>query len=102
MSSSGVVSKKLKFKGDKTKKKRKHHHDADAGGTDELEALAAADPSGPSPPCPPHKLPTDDGPGWMFPTEAMHVNGPAFIILPSDPPSCLAVSFLPPPPRSTL
>lgn len=46
MSSSSVISKKLKFKGDKPKKKRRHHHDADEGAADELEALAAADPSG--------------------------------------------------------
>lgn len=38
-----VVSKKLKFKGDKPKKKRRSHAPKHA---DELDALAAEDPSG--------------------------------------------------------
>lgn len=37
-----VISKKLKFKGDKPKKKKRSH----APKTDELDALAAEDPSG--------------------------------------------------------
>jgi protein FRG1 len=37
-----VVSKKLKFKGDKPKKKKRSH----ARPADELDALAAEDPSG--------------------------------------------------------
>jgi len=48
MSSSSVISKKLKFKGDKVKKKKRSHRETDEGGGDELEALAAADPSGKS------------------------------------------------------
>jgi protein FRG1 len=44
--SSSVVSKKLKFKGDKPKKKKRTHRETEGGGGDELEALAAADPSG--------------------------------------------------------
>lgn len=31
--------------------------------------------------------------GWIFPTDAMEISGPSFIILPSDPPTCLAVSL---------
>jgi protein FRG1 len=45
MSSSGVVSKKLKFKGDKVKKKRKVHKEED-GDEGEFAAMAAADPKG--------------------------------------------------------
>lgn len=45
MSSSGVVSKKLKFKGDKTKKKRKVHREEE-GDDGEFAAMAAADPKG--------------------------------------------------------
>jgi len=44
--SSGVVSKKLKFKGDKPKKKKRSHREAEDGGTDELAAMAAAEPKG--------------------------------------------------------
>jgi len=40
---SGVVSTKLKFKGDKPKKKKRSHRER---GEDDLEALAKADPSG--------------------------------------------------------
>lgn len=49
---SGVVSKKLKFKGDKPKKKKRSHRDegGEGGGADELAALAAADPRGRSHP----------------------------------------------------
>lgn len=43
---SGVVSKRLKFKGDKPKKKKRSHRESHGG--DDLEALAAADPSGAS------------------------------------------------------
>lgn len=48
-----VISKKLKFKGDKPKKKKKRSHkDAEggeaSGGVDEMAALAAADPRGTS------------------------------------------------------
>lgn len=45
---SGVVSKKLKFKGDKPKKKKRSHKDeeGEGGGADEMAALAAADPRG--------------------------------------------------------
>ncbi|WVQ66173.1 uncharacterized protein L199_004352 [Kwoniella botswanensis] len=75
MSSSGVISKKLKFKGDKSKKKkRSHNHSVGGGGDgDELAALAAADPR-----------------GWVFPEHPMEINGPAFILLPSEPLTCLA------------
>ncbi|TYJ55088.1 hypothetical protein B9479_004226 [Cryptococcus floricola] len=75
MSSSGVVSKKLKFKGDKSKKKkRSHNHSSGAqSGRDELEALAAADPT-----------------GWMFPAGPNEINGPAYILLPTEPLTCLA------------
>jgi hypothetical protein len=51
MSSSGVVSKKLKFKGDKPKKKKRSHREAEDGGTDELAAMAAAEPKGESVHC---------------------------------------------------
>jgi protein FRG1 len=44
---SGVISKKLKFKGDKPKKKKRSHRDTEDG-TEELAALAAADPRGES------------------------------------------------------
>ena len=44
--SSGVVSKKLKFKGDKPKKKKRSHREAEDGVTDELAAMAAAEPKG--------------------------------------------------------
>ena len=30
--------------------------------------------------------------GWVFPSDAMEVSGPAFIILPTEPLTCLAVS----------
>ncbi|AFR94254.1 protein FRG1 [Cryptococcus neoformans C23] len=78
MSAAGVVSKKLKFKGEKSKKKkRSHHHSSGRGGGggdgDELEALAAADPR-----------------GWMFPSNPMEINGPAYILLPTEPLTCLA------------
>lgn len=42
---SGVISKKLKFKGDKPKKKKRSHKDI-GGDEDELAAMAAADPRG--------------------------------------------------------
>jgi hypothetical protein len=45
MSSSGVVSKKLKFKGDKPKKKKRSHRETGDDG-DELAAMAAGDPRG--------------------------------------------------------
>ena len=45
MSSSGVVSKKLKFKGDKVKKKRKVHKEEE-GDEGDFAAMAAADPKG--------------------------------------------------------
>lgn len=47
---SAVVSKKLKFKGDKPKKKKRSHRDdaGEGGGVDEMAALAAADPRGTS------------------------------------------------------
>lgn len=74
-----VVSKKLKFKGDKPKKKKRSHRDTEGGdsggGIDELAALAAADPR-----------------GWTFPEDVSEITGPSFIILPSEPLSCLAVS----------
>lgn len=47
MSSSGVVSKKLKFKGEKQKKKKRSHRDTDDG-NDEFAAMAAAEPKGES------------------------------------------------------
>ena len=47
MSSSGVVSKKLKFKGDKPKKKKRHHKEAEEDEGDvEFAAMATADPKG--------------------------------------------------------
>ena len=50
---SEVVSKKLKFKGDKVKKKKRSHRETEGGsgstGIDDLAALAAADPTGESP-----------------------------------------------------
>nr|XP_019043679.1 protein FRG1 [Kwoniella bestiolae CBS 10118]OCF22609.1 protein FRG1 [Kwoniella bestiolae CBS 10118] len=75
MSSSSVISKKLKFKGDKPKKKKRSHNHSGGGGgdEDELAALAAADPR-----------------GWVFPEQPMEINGPAFILLPSEPLTCLA------------
>ncbi|WWC65994.1 uncharacterized protein I303_108616 [Kwoniella dejecticola CBS 10117] len=75
MSSSSVVSKKLKFKGDKVKKKKRSHNHSGGGGgeDDELAALAAADPR-----------------GWVFPEHPMEINGPAFILLPTQPLTCLA------------
>lgn len=44
--SSSVVSKKLKFKGDKPKKKKRSHRDVEDSGHDDAAALAAADPQG--------------------------------------------------------
>jgi hypothetical protein len=32
--------------------------------------------------------------GWIFPTDAMEITGPSYILLPSNPPTCLAVSIL--------
>lgn len=52
---SGVVSKKLKFKGDKTKKKKRSHKDAEDG-TVEFAAMAAADPKGANYPSRPLKF----------------------------------------------
>lgn len=49
MSAPGIVSKKLKFKGDKPKKKKRSYHHSSGGrgdDGDDLEALAAADPRG--------------------------------------------------------
>jgi hypothetical protein len=45
---SEVVSKKLKFKGDKPKKKKRSHKEVESGreGIDDLAVLAAADPRG--------------------------------------------------------
>lgn len=45
---SEVVSKKLKFKGDKPKKKKRSHKETEGegDGIDNLAALAAADPRG--------------------------------------------------------
>ncbi|WRT69815.1 uncharacterized protein IL334_006806 [Kwoniella shivajii] len=76
MSSSGIVSKKLKFKGEKSKKKKRSHHHSSGGGgevEDDMAALAAADPR-----------------GWVYPESPMEINGPAFILLPSQPLTCLA------------
>ncbi|RSH93140.1 hypothetical protein EHS25_007493 [Saitozyma podzolica] len=72
MSSSGVISKKLKFKGDKPKKKKRSHRETGDDG-DELAAMAAGDPR-----------------GWVFPEDVMEVTGPSFVILPTEPPTCLA------------
>jgi protein FRG1 len=51
---SEVVSKKLKFKGDKPKKKKRSHKEeggsSGGGGLDDLAVLAAADPRGMSSP----------------------------------------------------
>lgn len=44
--STSVVSKKLKFKGDKPKKKKRSHRDVEDSGHDDAAALAAADPQG--------------------------------------------------------
>ncbi|KIR26769.1 protein FRG1 [Cryptococcus deuterogattii LA55] len=76
MSAPGIVSKKLKFKGDKPKKKKRSHHHSSGGrgdDGDDLEALAAADPR-----------------GWMFPSNPMEINGPTYILLPTEPLTCLA------------
>ncbi|WVQ95930.1 hypothetical protein IAU59_003029 [Kwoniella sp. CBS 9459] len=76
MSSGSVISKKLKFKGDKPKKKKRSHHSGHGGGGDEgddLAALAAADPR-----------------GWVFPENPLEISGPAFILLPTQPMTCLA------------
>ncbi|WVQ84763.1 hypothetical protein IAT38_006920 [Cryptococcus sp. DSM 104549] len=73
MSAPGVISKKLKFKGDKPKKQKRSHHHAPEDAVDELAALAAADPR-----------------GWMFPESVLEINGPAFILLPTEPLTCLA------------
>ncbi|KAK8849793.1 hypothetical protein IAR55_005129 [Kwoniella newhampshirensis] len=79
MSSSGIVSKKLKFKGEKVKKKKRSHHHAGASGEggggdeDELAAMVAADPR-----------------GWIFPENVMEISGPAFVLLPTEPLTCLA------------
>ncbi|KAK4686786.1 protein FRG1, partial [Tremellales sp. Uapishka_1] len=71
---SGVVSKKLKFKGDKVKKKKRSHREAEGRDEDdELAAMAAADPR-----------------GWIFSEDVMEITGPSFIILPSEPLTCLA------------
>jgi protein FRG1 len=45
---SGVVSKKLKFKGDKPKKKKRSHRETEDGGDgiEDFAVLAAADPRG--------------------------------------------------------
>ena len=43
---SGVVTKKLKFKGDKPKKKKRVHRDDAGDALDDFAALAAADPQG--------------------------------------------------------
>lgn len=50
---SEVVSKKLKFKGDKPKKKKRSHKEVEGGseGIDDLAVLAAADPRGMSSRC---------------------------------------------------
>lgn len=32
-------------------------------------------------------------PGWMFPSNPMEINGPAYILLPTEPLTCLAVSL---------
>ncbi|WVF68387.1 hypothetical protein IAT40_003152 [Kwoniella sp. CBS 6097] len=77
MSSSGIISKKLKFKGEKPKKKKRSHHSGHGGGGDDeadsLAALVAADPR-----------------GWVFPENPLEISGPAFILLPSEPITCLA------------
>ncbi|WVN87490.1 uncharacterized protein L203_102672 [Cryptococcus depauperatus CBS 7841] len=73
MSAPGVISKKLKFKGDKSKKKKRSHNHSHGETRDELEAMAAADPR-----------------GWMFPGNVNEINGPAYILLPTEPPTCLA------------
>lgn len=42
---------------------------------------------------PPHvSFPSDRIAGWTFPDEVTEITGPSFIILPSEPLSCLAVS----------
>ena len=91
---SGVVSKKLKFKGDKPKKKRRHHHEDDGDDDDELAAMAAGDPRGELQ-CSSWTVFLPVGlclrPGWVFPEETLEISGPSFILLPSQPLTCLAV-----------
>ena len=91
---SGITSKKLKFKGDKPKKKKRSHREAEDP-DEELAAMAAADPRGGRTlfTCSNHPVKLRHGfLGWVFPEDVMQVNGPSFIILPTEPPSCLAVS----------
>ncbi|KAL7425229.1 hypothetical protein Q5752_000917 [Cryptotrichosporon argae] len=62
---------KLKFKGDKPKKKKRTHREVDDN--DDEAALALADPK-----------------GWVFPTDVAHIAGPSFVLLPTEPLTCLA------------
>jgi hypothetical protein len=67
---------KLSFKGEKPKKKKRSHKETEDG-ADDLALMAAGDPR-----------------GWVFPEDILEINGPSYIILPTEPLTCLAVSLI--------
>ena len=64
----------------------------DEGGVEE----SSGDPNGRSVPSVSSLIGVDElgTSGWIFPTDAMEITGPSYILLPSNPPTCLAVSVL--------
>jgi hypothetical protein len=64
----------------------------DEGGVEE----SSGDPNGRSVPSFSSLIGVDElgASGWIFPTDAMEITGPSYILLPSNPPTCLAVSTL--------
>lgn len=74
--------KPLTFKGDKKPKKRKRTH-AEEGGDDEASSSKQVALSGDAAP--------DDEDSWVSADAVADIAGPVILVLPSEPPHCLAV-----------
>lgn len=81
----GVISKKLKFKGEKSSKSKKRSRVDDESRTKRAKDGAREDDGDDD---------GEDGMGWTLPKAVEEAVGPAFIIFPTDPPTCLAVCVI--------